>query len=151
MIDDKLDYRLLKVKNGKPFFAIINIKVNPSDSENEIIEEYTGEGWTKQGNIESAPLKGYDSWKKAVINGLEFAFSKSNKKWIVKIKKLEGRIGIDTNPTVVGYTAILAFCKQTNLELDFDTSKQIENFAFKSWDNKNHEKIPNFLNLQYEV
>jgi len=151
MIDDKLDYRLLKVKDGKPFFAIINIEVTLSDSKNEIIEEYIGEGWTRQGNIESIPAKGYESWKKAVIKGLEFVFSKTNQKWTVKVKKVEGRIAIDTNPTIVGYATILAFCKQTDFELDYELNNQIEKFAFNSWQNKNYEKIPNFINLEYEV
>lgn len=150
MIDDKVDYRLLKVKNGKPFFAIINIEVSRNDSKNEIVEEYSGEGWIRQGNIESIPLKGYESWKKAVISGLEFVFSKSNEKWTVKIKKVEGRIGTDTNPTIVGFATILAFCKRTNLELDFDLNSQLENFTYNSWENKNYEKIPNFMNLDYE-
>lgn len=157
MIDDKLDYRLLKIKNGKPFFAIINLEISSNDNQNEIIEEYAGHGWVRIGDIESVPSKdvkgniGYEDWRKAVIKGLEFVFSKTNKKWIVKVKKVEGRIATDTNPTIVGYATILAFCKQTDLELDSDLNNQIENFTFKSWENKNHEKIPNFINLQYEI
>lgn len=157
MIDDKLDYRLLKFRNGKPFFAIINLEISANENQNEIIEDYIGEGWIRMGDIESIPGKntegkvGYEDWKKAVVKGLEFAFSKTNKKWSVKIKKVEGRIATDTNPTIVGYATILAFCKQTNLELDFDLNSKIENFTFKSWENKNDEKIPNFINLEYEI
>ncbi|SNR33914.1 hypothetical protein [Flavobacterium sp. ov086] len=150
MVNDELDYRLLKIKNGKPFFSIINLEVSLNDSKNEIIEEYIGEGWIKQGNLESVPSNGYESWKKAVVNALEFVFSKTNQKWTVKIKKAEGRIGTDTNPTIVGFATILAFCKQTNLELDSELNSQIEQFAFNSWENKNDEKIPNFMNLDYE-
>lgn len=150
MIDDKLDYRFLKVKNGKPFFAIINLEVSRSDNGNEIIEEYLGEGWKSQGSIESVPMNGYEDWKKAVKNGLEFAFTKSAGKWKVKIQKVEGRIGTDTNPTIVGFATILAFCVQTNLKLDSDLKDKIENFTFKSWEGKNDEKIPNFIDLSYE-
>ncbi|WP_298141368.1 hypothetical protein [Flavobacterium sp.] len=150
MIDEKLDFRLLKVKNGKPFFAIINLEVSRNDNENEVIEEYHGEGWKGQGSIESVTMNGYEDWKKAVKNGLEFAFSNSHEKWKVKIKKVEGRIFTDTNPTIVGYVTILAFYKQINLELDSDLKNKIENFTFKSWENKNYEKIPNFINLVYE-
>ena len=64
MIDEKLDFKFLKVKNGKPFFAIINLEITKNESENEIIDEYTGVGWETQGNIESVPMKGYDTWKK---------------------------------------------------------------------------------------
>ena len=150
MINDNLDYQFFKVKNGKPFFAIVNLEVSRSDADNEIIEEYSGEGWFKQGQIESVPNKGYDLWKKAVIQGLEFAFSFSNEKWKVRIKKVEGRIATDTNPTVVGFVTILAFCEQTNLNLDSDFKSKLEEFTFKSWDNNNDEKIPDFFKLDYE-
>jgi hypothetical protein len=150
MIDEKLDYRLLKIKNGKPFFAVINLEVSRSNNGNQIIEEYCGEGWKRQGNIESVPIVGYENWKMAVKNALEFAFTKSNEKWNVKIKKVEGRIGLDTNPTIVGFATILAFCEQTNLELDLEIKNEIENFTFNSWENKNDEKIPNFIRLKYD-
>lgn len=150
MINDNLDYQFFKVKNGKPFFAIVNLEVIRSDADNEIIEDYSGEGWIKQGQIESIPNKGYDSWKKAVVKGLEFAFSLSNEKWKVRIKKVEGRIATDTNPTIVGFVTILAFCHQTNLNLDSDFKSKLEEFTFKSWDNNNYEKIPDFFKLDYE-
>ncbi|MEO7977464.1 hypothetical protein [Flavobacterium sp.] len=150
MIDENLDYKLLKIKNGKPFFAIINLEIIKNEERNEIIEEYCGDGWQRQGDIESVPMKGYEDWKKGVINGLEFAFSKSNEKWKIKIKKVEGRIATDTNPTIIGFATILAFCKQTNLKLDDTEMEKIENFTFKSWENRNDEKIPNFINLEYE-
>jgi hypothetical protein len=150
MINRELDFKLLKVKNGKPFFAIVNLEIEKNEKENEIIEEYHGEGWTNQGNIESIPLRGYDDWKKAVKNGLEFAFSKSTENWKVRVKKVEGRIAFDTNPTIVGFATILAFCKLTKLELDINLMSEIENFTYKSWENKNDIKIPNFKNLEYE-
>ncbi|OMQ11960.1 hypothetical protein [[Flexibacter] sp. ATCC 35103] len=157
MSNDQLDYRLLKIKNGKPFFAIINLEISLNDNQNEIIEEYIGRGWIRIGDIESVPTKDikntvdYDDWRKAVIKGIEFVFSKTTQKWTVKVKKVEGRIATDTNPTIIGYATILAFCKQTNLQLDFDLNNQIEDFAFKSWENDNYKKIPNFINLKYEI
>ena len=56
----------------------------------------------------------------------------------------------DTNPTIIGFATILAFCEQTKLKLDSEIIEKIENFTFKSWENKNDEKIPNFINLEYE-
>lgn len=150
MIDEKLDFKFLKVKNGKPFFAIINLEITKNESENEIIDEYTGVGWETQGNIESVPMKGYDTWKKAVRRGLEFVFLHSSQKWKVTIKKVEGRVCTDTNPTIIGYTTILAFCQQTNLELAIDIKNKLEEFTFSSWENENDTKIPDFINLEYE-
>lgn len=157
MINGELDFMFRKVKNGKPFFAIINLEISPNVYQNEIIEEYNGEGWTAMGYFASIPDKdlpgkvNYTHWRKAVIKGLEFVLSKTETKWTVKIKKVEGLIGTDTNPIIVGYTAILAFCKQTNLKLDADLHHKIEDFTFKSWEVKNsHNKIPNFIDLEYE-
>lgn len=149
MINDNLDYQFFKVKNGKPFFAIVNLEVSRSDADNEIIEDYFGEGWITQGHIESVPNNGYEHWKKAVIKGLEFAFSLSNEKWKVKIKKVEGRIATDTNPTIVGFVTILAFCEQANLILHSDLKSDIEDFTFNSWNSNNDEKIPDFFKLEY--
>ena len=150
MNENSLDFRFLKVKNGKPFFAIINLEITPNKHKNEIIEEYCGEGWKRQGEIESITLNGYEPWKKAVKSALEFAFTKSNENWNVKIKKVEGRIGTDTNPTIVGFATILAFFEKTNLKLETEEINEIENFTFKSWENGNDERIPNFTNLKYE-
>ncbi|MBE8726956.1 hypothetical protein [Flavobacterium hungaricum] len=156
MINETLDFRWQKIKNGKPHFALINLEISPNDNQNEIIEEYSGEGWIGMGYFASIPAKdvpgtaGFADWKKAVLKGLQFVFSKTETHWSVRIKKVEGLIATDTNPTILGYATILAFCKQTNIELDPDLMKAIEDFTFRSWEGKNYEKIPNFMNLQYE-
>ncbi|MEN2413738.1 hypothetical protein [Flavobacterium mesophilum] len=157
MIDETLDYRFLKIKNGKPFFAIVNLEVSPNENENEIIEEYIGEGWIGMGHFASIPAKDeagkarFSDWRKAVLKGLELIFSKIETKWTVKVKKVEGLLITDTNPTIVGYAAILAFCEQINLKLDTELKKKIENFVFNSWKDKNYEKVPNFITLEYDL
>lgn len=156
MINETLDFQWRKIKNGKPFFAIVNLEISPNENQNEIIEEYNGEGWIGMGYFASIPAKdeagkaGFSGWREAVLNALEFILSKTKTKWTIKVKKVEGLLITDTNPTIVGYATILAFCKQTNLELDSDLIQQIEDFTFRSWEGKNFEKIPNFMNLQYE-
>lgn len=156
MINETLDFQWRKIKNGKSFLAVINLEISPNENQNEIIEEYTGKGWVGMGYFAAIPAKdeagkaGFSDWKEAVLKGLKFAFSKTQTKWTVTIKKVEGLLVTDTNPTIVGYAAILAFCKQTDLELDADVIQQLENFTFKSWEGKNYEKIPNFTDLQYE-
>lgn len=156
MIDETLDYQWRKIKNGKPFLGVVNLEISPNDNQNEIIEEYNGDGWIGMGYLASIPAEtepgkaGFTDWKKAVQKGLEFAFSKTETKWTVKIKKAAGLISTDTNPTILGYTVILAFCKQANIELDVALLQKIEDFTFKSWEAKNYEKIPNFIDLKYE-
>jgi hypothetical protein len=144
------EYKFLKIKNGKPFFGIVSLEITKCESISEIIEEYNGNGFTSQGTLESVPKKGYENWKLAIRNGLEFTISESNENWKVKIKDVIGRIATDTNPTIIGSGAILAFCEQTKLELNPDLKKEIDNFVFNSWENGNDEKIPNFTKLNYE-
>lgn len=156
MVNKALDYQWRKIKNGKPFLAVVNLEVSPNENQNEIIEEYTGKGWVGMGYFASIPAKdeagkaGFSDWRKAVLKALKFVLSKTETKWTIKIKKVEGLLITDTNPTIVGYTVILAFCKETNLELNSDLMEQLENFTFRSWEGKNYEKIPSFTNLQYE-
>jgi hypothetical protein len=156
MIDETLDYQWRKVKNGKSFLAIVNLEITQNDNQNKIIEEYTGNGWIGMGYFASIPAKDeprkarFSDWRKAVIKGLEFIFSKTETKWTVKVKKVEGLLITDTNPTIVGFVTILAFCKQANIELDSNLIQKIEDFTCKSWEDKNYEKIPNFMNLEYE-
>lgn len=157
MIDETLDYQLRKVKNGKTFLAIVNLEISKNDNQNEIIEEYTGEGWIGIGHFASIPAKDesgnarFSDWRKAVLRGLELVFFKIDTKWTVKVKKVEGLLITDTNPTIIGYATILAFCKQTNIELESDLVQKIEDFVYNSWEDKNHEKIPNFTTLQYDL
>ena len=146
---NKLDFRFLKVKNGKPFFAIVNLSAEQILSSNEIIENYSGNGFTFQGNIESVPNNGYDDWKIAANSGVKFVLNLSDKNWRVTINSLEGRIATDTNPTIIGYTTILALCNSINFQINDNLKEKIENFVFQSWDNDNDSKIPNFETLEY--
>jgi uncharacterized protein (DUF488 family) len=81
---------------------------------------------------------------------LEFILSKNVDFWEININGLEGKPITDTNPTIVGYTGILAFCEKTNFKLDKNLLEQIENFVYTSWDNGNAEKVPNFYKLSFE-
>ncbi len=147
---DSNDFRYIKVKNGKPFFAIINMDVNENKVGNKIVENYIGEGFHSQGYIESVPMEGYKSWKNALRNGLEYILEKSEKSWEIKINSIEGRVGIDTNATVVGYVAILAFCAKTGITLDIESVIKLENFVFNSWNESDDFAIPDYKNLCYQ-
>ncbi|MNU11925.1 hypothetical protein D3C72_2601630 [compost metagenome] len=57
---------------------------------------------------------------------------------------------MDTNPTIVGYTGILAFIEQTNVVISNEIIQDIEEFVYSSWYNGNEKKIPDFNELIFK-
>ena len=141
------EYQFLKVKNGKYYFAFINLEIEISDFKNEIIENFSGDGYSNH-SIDVGE-NGADNWKLGMRRGLEFALSLSDNFYKITVNKLEGKI-TDTNPTITGFTGILAFCKLSNNNLSEELLMQLESFVYSSWDEKNFEKIPNFKNLNFD-
>ena len=127
------EYQFLKVKNGKYYFAFINLEMEISDFKNEIIENFSGNGYSNH-SIDVGK-NGADNWKLGLRAGLEFALSLNDKFYKITVNKLEGKI-TDTNPTVIGFTGILAFCKQSNNNLREQLLMQLESFVYSSWDDK---------------
>lgn len=142
------NYKWLKIKNGKPYFAIIDLSVEQNPGQNEIIENYHGEGFSNHSL--NVGIRGATSWKIGVKKGLEFILSRNKSFWKININGLQGKPVTDTNPTIVGFTAILALCEVLEMELEKNTLEELQNFVFKSWENENAEKIPNFEILSFE-
>lgn len=144
-------YRWTKLKNGRGCVAIVDISVDKISSyKNEIVENYSGDGFTGQGNIESAPKNGFDSWKIAARHGLEFAFSLTKDHWRVTINSIEGRAITDTNPTTVAYTIFRAFCSKANLDITNYDLDDLEKFVLSSWTNPYKELIPDFFKRTFD-
>jgi hypothetical protein len=149
MIKESSSYKWAKVKNGIPSVSIINIEITPSlENENKIIEYYSGSGFTSQGYIEEVPAIGYNDWKLGVKQGLEYAFSLVNSNWLIHINRLEG-LHTDTNPSVVGYTAIRAFLDRIEFQLDDNKIEILEEFVFSSWQRPYKILIPDFFTLTF--
>ena len=147
---DLNSYRWSKFKNGIGMVAIVTLSVERSSIEQNVIREhYSGNGFTSQGYIEEVPEHGYDSWKNAARNGLEYAFLQIDDFWTVDIYKIEGRDFIDTNPTVVGYTVMRAFFDKINFQLDPNQIETIEEFVMSSWSKPYIELIPDFLSMKF--
>lgn len=137
-------------KNGIGCVAIVNIDVLPNISGHNVIKEhYAGKGFFSQGYIEEVPEAGYESWKLAAIKGLEFAFSMVETNWTVHINKIEGRAFTDTNPTVVGYTIMMAFFDKIGFQPNVNQIGVFEEFVSKSWNKPYKELIPDFFNMTY--
>jgi len=150
MANDISFYRWTRFKNGIGCVALVNLAVEQNPySQNQILEQYSGQGFTSQGNIEEVPEDGYDSWKIAARQGLEYAFSLIDSYWTVQINKIEGRTATDTNPTTVGYTVLRAFFDKINFHLTDNQIEPLEEFVLSSWTKPYKELIPNFFNLTF--
>jgi len=149
MTEQSKAYRWAKFRNGISSVAIVEMDVFPnSQRANEIIEHYSGQGYTSQGNLEEIPEKGYDSWKIAAKRGLEYAFSLVDNNWTVHINKIEG-LSTDTTATIVGYTMLRAFLDKINFELSNKQIDKLEEFVLSSWTNPYKELIPDFFSLTF--
>ncbi|WP_374173389.1 hypothetical protein [Flavobacterium tructae] len=141
-------YRWMKVREGRLYLGFVALDVSKNDIGNEIIENYSGEGFCN--NSLDVEGQGWATWKSGLTAGLQFALSYSSDFWTVKINKLSGKPFMDTNPTIIGYTCILAFIEQSNVLIDEQIIKEIEEFVYSSWYNGNEGKVPNFSKLTFE-
>ena len=149
MTNDTTFYRWTKFKNGIGSVAIVTLDVEQNSFEtNQILEHYSGQGFTSQGNIEEVPEDGYDSWKIAARQGLQYAFSLIDTHWTVHINKIEG-LTTDTNPTIVGYTVLRAFFDKIHYHLSDEQIEKLEDFVLSSWTKPYKELIPDFFNLTF--
>jgi hypothetical protein len=142
MRNSEQDYRWMKYKSGKSYFAIVNLDIIKNETGNEIIENYSGNGYSNH-SIDVGK-EGMETWKKGLIKGLEFALLHSSDFWTITINKVEGKPVTDSNPAIIGYVGILSFSEQTRVEISAEIIDNLEDFVFHSWNGNNAEKIPNF-------
>jgi len=129
-------YKLRTVKNGKPFYGEVILKMGllSNSIEHELIEEYRGKGFQSQGYIESIPQKGYDSWKEGVRIGVDYALSmvSDNRKFKITILEANG-LTTDTNPIILAFVASRAILNEVKNKESEVELKKIEEIVFSSW------------------
>ncbi|MCP2029052.1 hypothetical protein L1276_004231 [Flavobacterium sp. HSC-32F16] len=144
MINPDHNFRWHKVKNGLLHFAIVNLHIQKNETGNEIIEDYSGYKYSS--DLMDVRHEGFNTWKTGLRNGLEFALSHSSDFWTIKINGFCASY-MDTNATILGYTGVLAFIKETNIVIS--NLEEVENFVFMSWNDGMINKIPNFNELTF--
>lgn len=147
MTKNNFGYRFIKYKNGLSYFATVNLEIEKNDNRNQVIENYSGIGYSNH-SVDVGKI-GMEDWKKGLIKGLEFVLSYSPEFMKITVHQVSGKPITDTNPTIVGYTAILAVLEKVNISIDPEKLEQLENFVYKSWENGNDQKIPDFENLRF--
>lgn len=144
MINPDDNFRWRTVKNGLLHFAIVNLYIQKNENGNEIIEDYSGYKYSS--DLMDVRHEGFNTWKTGLRNGLEFALLHSSDFWTIRINGFCASY-IDTNATILGYTGILAFIKETGIVIS--NLEEVENFVFTSWNDGIIDKIPNFNELTF--
>ena len=144
MINSDQNFRWQKVKNGLLHFAIVNLYIQKNEKGNEIIEDYSGYKYSS--DLLDVRHEGFNTWKTGLRNGLEFALSHSSDFWTIRINGFCAS-HMDTNATILGYTGVLAFIKETDIVIS--NLQEVENFVFTSRNDGMIDKIPNFNELAF--
>ena len=122
-----------KVKNGISYFAEVYLDINLKTVSKTIEIRCDGQGFSAQGHMETATSFGYDDWKQGAVLGIEYACQKANCiNYHITITKIIG-LSTDTNPTIVGVTAILAVWQAINFVVAKETIRKLEEYVFTSW------------------
>ncbi|MET0944892.1 MAG: hypothetical protein ABWY22_05760 [Flavobacterium sp.] len=148
MIYSGREFRWMKIKNGRLHLAVVNLNIQKNGTGNKIIENYP-EGKICNNSIDVG-INGFEDWKIALKAGLKFAASFSQDFWTITINEVSGKPFMDTIPTIVGYTGILAFIEQANVVISNEIIQEIEEFVYSSWYNGNEKKIPDFNELIFK-
>jgi hypothetical protein len=136
--------RFARYKNGKPHFAVCEVGIDFSPEVSTVVVDCNGRGFYSQGYIESVPAKGYEHWKQGAKIGIEFALLTAQAvNCHVTITRIEG-LTTDTNPTIVGFAAILAVWQALEFNPSREMIEKLENQVFESW-NKPYDELPMFF------
>ena len=122
-----------KVKNSIGYFAEVHLDINLKVVGKLIEIQCDGQGFSAQDYMEEVTSLGYNNWKQGAVLGIEYACQKANcLNYHITIKKIIG-LSTDTNPTIVGITAILAVWQAINFVVTSETITKIEEYVFTSW------------------
>jgi hypothetical protein len=115
------------------FFAEVSVEVEPAAQPSVTIKT-EGEGFRRQGTLESVPAEGYEDWRAGAVIGARFALRVAEVAAVVLITRISG-LSTDTNPSIVAAAAALAVWKALGVQPQPEAREQVEQVAFESWKN----------------
>lgn len=104
------------------------------DSEKNEIDLSNVKGWGNE--------KVYAQWINGARVGAEYALKRTEKNYIVRIKKIIGTDS-DTNPTIVGTATIFGLLDAINIKIDKLEIERLTNITLNSW-SKEINEIPKY-------
>ncbi len=138
----KVEHKYLKVYGGVMTGSSVELEISPNNLKiNRIIIDSEKIPFRSQGSIEG----GHENWNKSAKQALEIGVEKLNisDKLDITVKKLEGRIFIDTNNASVGIACILALWKYHDFQPENLVMERIHEFVKEDWKNE-VDVIPDF-------
>lgn len=138
-------HNYFNVLNGKLTYSSAELEIIPNQMEtNEIVIASETTPFKSQGMIEC----GYEHWNQSAKKALELALQSLalEEKFHITIKKLEGRILLDTNNAAIGVSCILTLWKFLNIQPSTETMNRLHFFVSKDWEN-DPSMIPDFRSI----
>ena len=138
----KINYRYLRVKNGLPAVAIVELEINKNNSKEINIHSAVEKiPFQSQGMIEG----GHDIWVESAVCAIEAFFNsfETEEGFEVVVKKLKGRILLDTNNASIGVACILCLMQYFELEVGKVKYSEFHEFVGENW-KADFDEIPDF-------
>jgi hypothetical protein len=118
---------------GCGYFARVRLKVDLEADQPYIRFGCNGEGWTGQGNIETASAEGYEPWKLGAREGVVHAMEYCGRRDLgVEIVSITG-MGSDTNAMLVGIAAAFALWNALGIEASDEERRHLDELLLGSW------------------
>ena len=140
-----VEHKYLKVNNGVMTSSFVQLEIEPNESEtHQIIIDSEKIAFRSQGFIEG----GHKNWNESAKLALEVALEKLDNlnKLNITVKKLEGRLFLDTNNASIGVACILALWKYLEYQPESGIMEKIHEFIKDDWKNE-VELIPDFKKI----
>lgn len=141
-----IDYKYVKCLENIPTIAVIQLEIVRNDlNEHRIIVETEKIPFRSQGCIEG----GHEIWNHSAEQALKVVLEKVNpinNSFDVIIRKLQGRIAIDTNNASIGVACMLAVLKFLDISPEDKALNRIHEFVKENW-KQDIALIPNFESI----
>lgn len=138
----KVEHKYLKVYYGVMMGSSVRLKISPNNLKtNRILIDSEKIPFRSQGLIEG----GHENWNNSAKQALDVGLERLNilDKLDITIKKLEGRMFIDTNNASVGIACLLALWKYHDFQPENAVMERIHEFVKEDWKNE-VDVIPDF-------
>ncbi len=140
-----IKHKYLKVLNGRMTASIIELEVIPNELEkHQVLIDAEKIPFRSQGQIEG----GHDNWnlsaEKAIITALNNIDCPPY--YEIVVKKIEGRLFLDTNNASVGIACILALWEYWGINFSDSMLNKMHQFVSDNW-KQEIDVIPNFNKL----
>jgi hypothetical protein len=130
----EVEKRFFKQHKGKPYFAIVAVRITVGADGPQIVVNCSGWGWQGQGDLDDVTEYGYEDWKQAAVVGAKYALGQANRlDCATTITKIVGRALMETNPSIITVVTVFAVWQALSYEATDLERNKLEEIMFNSW------------------